>query len=119
MNKNDVVALVRADQSPENICGFRLKVKMEKLEEYVQAHQAVWPEMREALSKAGWTHYSLFLDPSAGDVFGYFEAEDVESAFSNMEADPVNTKWQETMAEYFVQPDGGVSDVMPQYFYLK
>jgi len=42
--------------------GFRLKLKKDTLDEYVERHQSVWPEMLDALSSTGWTNYSLFLD---------------------------------------------------------
>ena len=32
-----------------------------RLDEYREAHRAVWPELLEALRDAGWRNYSLFL----------------------------------------------------------
>ena len=51
-----------------------LKVREDRLDEYKRHHEAVWPEMLEALSRNGWHNYSLFM---AGDglMFGYFEAD--------------------------------------------
>ena len=40
---------------------FLLKVKQDRLAEYKQRHQEVWPEMLEALRETGWRNYSLFL----------------------------------------------------------
>jgi len=40
--------------------GFVLRVKPDKLEEYVRAHQQVWPEMLEALKGAGIRNYTIF-----------------------------------------------------------
>ena len=34
--------------------GFLLKVKQDKIEEYKQHHEAVWPEMLAALRRHGW-----------------------------------------------------------------
>ena len=61
-------------QSPEarNRVAFRLQVRPEMIDEYRSHHAAVWPEMRAALSRCGWHHYSLFLDHD-GTLFGYFE----------------------------------------------
>ena len=52
-----------------------LKVRSDRLDEYKGHHEAVWPEMLEALSRNGWHNYSLFM---AGDglMFGYFEADE-------------------------------------------
>ncbi|WP_433300287.1 L-rhamnose mutarotase [Actinoplanes sp. CA-030573] len=40
---------------------FNLQVRPERLAEYVERHQAVWPEMQDALRATGWRNYSLFL----------------------------------------------------------
>ena len=55
-----------------NRVGFRLQVRPELIDEYRAHHAAVWPEMRDALSRCGWHNYSLFLDAD-GTLFGYFE----------------------------------------------
>ena len=41
--------------------GIVLKVRKDKIEEYKKAHENVWPEMKEALSRTGWHNYSLIL----------------------------------------------------------
>jgi len=46
---------------------FQLHVRPERIDEYRERHQAVWPDMLAALSAAGWTNYSLFLRPTAPD----------------------------------------------------
>ncbi len=97
---------------------FLLRVRPERLADYLEVHQRVWPEMREALSRCGWRNYSLFVDPSTGLVVGYYEAEDVAAADRAMAAETVNTRWQTQMRQYFVQPDGGTNQVLPQYFFL-
>ena len=55
--------------------GFLLKVKQEMLEEYTKHHEAVWPEMLDALRRTGWHNYSIFARPD-GLLFGYFETPD-------------------------------------------
>ncbi|OCA93618.1 L-rhamnose mutarotase [Actinobaculum suis] len=97
---------------------FLLRVKPERLDEYLDVHQAVWAEMRQALTEAGWRNYSLFVQVETGMVVGYYEAEDVAEADRAMAAKEVNTRWQAEMAQYFVQPNGGTNEVLPQYFYL-
>ena len=78
--------------SPHRAC-FLLRVRPEKLAEYADVHQRVWDEMRQALSDAGWRHYSLFLDPDTGLVVGYYEADDARAAAAAMEGKP---KWPST-----------------------
>ena len=50
----------RGGLSMERVC-FQLQVRAERLDEYRARHRAVWPEMLDALSAAGWSNYSLFL----------------------------------------------------------
>ena len=38
----------------ERVC-FRLKVKVDRLDEYIERHAQVWPEMLAALRETGWT----------------------------------------------------------------
>jgi L-rhamnose mutarotase len=82
---------------------FLLRGRPDRLDEYKEAHRAVWPEMLDALSATGWTNYSLFLDDD-GLLVGYFETEDYEAAIVGMEAIDVNTRWQAAMSEYLVPP---------------
>lgn len=110
--------LENSAQKSDTRCGFQLRVRKDKLPEYLEAHAHVWPEMREALTRAGWRNYSLFVDQQTGMVFGYFEADDVWEAISNMEADPINARWQEEMAKFFAPDGGGTNYFLPQYFYL-
>ncbi len=81
--------------------GFLLKVKAEKIDEYKQRHEAVWPEMLAALRQHGWHNYSLFLRAD-GLLFGYFETpESCEAALEGMAGEPINQQWQAFMAPFF------------------
>jgi len=85
----------------ERVC-FQLHVRPERIAEYRERHRAVWPEMLDALSKAGWSNYSLFLRPD-GLLIGYLETEDFEAATAAMDATDVNARWQADMAPFFSQ----------------
>ena len=90
--------------------GFILKVKADRLEEYKRHHEAVWPEMRQALRESGWHNYSLFVRDD-GLLFGYFETEEsLEVAQALMAERPINTAWQEFMAPYFESPNNARPD---------
>jgi len=80
---------------------FELKVRPDRIEEYIERQANVWPEMRDALRNAGWTNYSLFLQ-NDGTLVGYVEVDDFERALKAMSTQEVNTLWQSEMAEYFV-----------------
>jgi L-rhamnose mutarotase len=81
--------------------GFRLQLNLATLEEYVQVHESVWPEMTAALSQAGWRNYSLFLDRTDGSLFGYFESSDAQASIEAMKGLEVNVRWQREMAHFF------------------
>jgi L-rhamnose mutarotase len=87
--------------------GFVLRVQPERVDDYVRAHRAVWPEMLEALTAAGIRNYTIFRAES--EIFGYFEAEDLERAERYLAAQEVSARWQDAMAELLVDrvPDGG------------
>jgi len=90
----------------ERVC-FLARVRPDRLDEYRQRHRAVWPEMRAALSAAGWGNYSIFLDGD-GLLVGYLETDDYQAALDAMAATEVNKRWQAQMAEFFVS--GGLPD---------
>ena len=84
-----------------NRIAFVLRVKPDRIEEYKRQHEAVWPEMLDALRRAGWQNYSLFIQPD-GTLFGYFETEgSFEDALAGMATEPVNERWQALMAPFF------------------
>jgi len=102
--------------------GFIFKVRQDKLEEYKEHHQAVWPEMLDALRRTGWHNYSIFARED-GLLFGYFETpESLQAAQAGMSKEEINAKWQEFMAPYFenlggLHPDEGMVE-LEEIFHL-
>ncbi|MCC3652675.1 MULTISPECIES: L-rhamnose mutarotase [Streptomyces] len=88
---------------------FLLQVRRERLDAYRERHAAVWPEMLDALSAAGWRNYSLFLRED-GLLVGYLETDDFEAALRAMAETEVNARWQAEMAPFFETPDGARPD---------
>ena len=86
---------------------FVLRVRPDRIEEYVRAHEQVWPEMLEALRGAGIHNYTIFRDGNR--VFGYFEADDLAAAERHLAQQEVSKRWQDAMAELLMErvPDGG------------
>src|SRR5947207_16028837 len=86
---------------------FVLRVRPERIDEYVEAHEAVWPEMLDALRSAGIRNYTIFRN--GNEMFGYFEAEDIEAAGRYLEGQEVSARWQDAMAELLEErvPDSG------------
>ncbi|MFN4001006.1 L-rhamnose mutarotase [Microcella sp.] len=90
---------------------FILQVRPDRLDEYRERHEAVWPEMLEALSATGWHNYSLFLDDD-GLLIGYLETDDFAAAQTAMSQTEVNARWQAEMAPYFVELQGRPDESM-------
>ena len=93
----------------QKVC-FRLRLKPELLDEYVEQHRNVWPEMQAALTATGWSNYSLFLDRDDATLIGYFETPSLEAALAGMAETEVNTRWQASMGKYFEELDGVAPD---------
>ena len=104
----------------QRVC-FQLQVRPDRIAEYRERHAAVWPEMLEALSAAGWRDYSLFMSP-AGMVIGVCECDDFDAARAAMEKTDVNARWQREMAPFFEglgdqRPDEGLA-LLDEIFHL-
>jgi L-rhamnose mutarotase len=86
---------------------FVLRVKPDRIDDYVEAHRNVWPEMLDALRDAGIRNYTIFR--SGNQVFGYFESDDLGAAAAQLEAREVSTRWQDAMADLLEErvPDAG------------
>ncbi|HEY7691950.1 MAG TPA: L-rhamnose mutarotase [Gaiellaceae bacterium] len=86
---------------------FVLRVRPDRIDDYVEAHRAVWPDMLQALRDAGIRNYSIFRDGT--QVFGYFESDDLERAAAHLAAQDVSARWQDAMAELLEErvPDAG------------
>ena len=102
--------------------GFLLKVREEVVAEYKKRHQAVWPDMLDALRRNGWRNYSLFMAHD-GTLFGYFEAdESFRESLEGMSKEAIDTQWQTFMADCFEGVRGMPDENMvqlEQVFYLE
>lgn len=95
----------------QRVC-FLLNVREDRVEEYRERHAAVWPDMLDALSAAGWHNYSLFLRED-GLLVGYLETEDFDAAREAMAATDVNGRWQREMAGFFEQREAADEAMVP------
>jgi L-rhamnose mutarotase len=103
----------------ERVC-FTLKLRQDRLEQYIERHRNVWPEMQAALRETGWRNYTLFLAPN-GLLIGYLETESFAEARRLMKELPVNERWQTEMAGFFESSGDNPDDSMrplPELFHL-
>ena len=105
----------------QRVC-FQLQVKPDRMAEYRERHDAVWPEMLDALRVSGWRNYSLFLSPT-GVLIGYLETDDFGAALRAMEQTDINARWQAEMNEFFDDLEGRRPDegllVLDEVFHLE
>jgi L-rhamnose mutarotase len=89
-----------------------MKVRKDKLNEYKEHHQRVWPELLEAHRRTGWHNYSLFMRED-GLVFGYFETpESYQAAVDVIEKEEINTRWDEFMEPYLEAINATTGEIM-------
>jgi L-rhamnose mutarotase len=100
---------------------FRLRVRPERIAEYEAAHRKVWPELLQLLKEVGISQYSIFR--SGTDLFFYMHVDDFERAWRQIDANPVNQRWQAQMAPLFEPlPDVAAGERFPmmrEVFYLE
>jgi L-rhamnose mutarotase len=99
---------------------FLLHLRPGTEEAYDHAHAAVWPEMLALLKRAGVSEYSIFRRDQL--LVLTMQVEDFEETWARIEADPVNTRWQQAMAPYFAPLDslqpGERFPMMREVFYM-
>ncbi len=73
--------------------GQMIRVKPEKLAEYIELHANPWPEVVDMIRECNIRNYSIFHKD--GWLFAYFEyvGEDFEADMQKMAADPMTQKW--------------------------
>ena len=74
---------------------YTMKLKPGCAAEYKKRHDEIWPEMLDALKKAGIRNYSIFRHGLT--LFGYFETDDLGRTVAALAKDPVNARWGRSM----------------------
>ncbi|WP_084105744.1 L-rhamnose mutarotase [Demequina sp. NBRC 110056] len=92
---------------------FTLQIKPELIDEYVERHRAVWPQMLEAIRDSGRRNYSIFLEPD-GRLVGYYETDDDAASARRLAEDPRTADWERESARFFVALDGRPDQGAPQ-----
>ena len=100
---------------------FCLRLRPGAGDAYDKAHREVWPEMLALLKRAGISEYSIFRREEL--LVLSMHTENFDKTWDAIERDPVNTRWQEFMAQYF-EPLGPLAagerfPMMREVFYLE
>ena len=84
---------------------FKMKLKPGFEAEYQRRHDALWPELAQALHDAGISDYSIFLDEETRTLFAV-QKRTGDSAADQLPDHPVVKKWWASMAPLMdVNPD--------------
>lgn len=82
---------------------FYLRLREGEEDAYDEAHHAVWPEMLDLLKRSGVSDYSIFRRDRL--LVLCMQVEDFDASWNRIEADPINTRWQQAMSQHFEAMD--------------
>lgn len=91
--------------------GFIMHVRPGSEQEYKRRHDEIWPEMLEAMTRAGIRNYTIFMHGTA--LFNYFECEDWQAAVQKMGETDVSARWGAYMSDIMEPVEGGGQDRFP------
>jgi L-rhamnose mutarotase len=69
-----------------------MRVNPEAHAEYARRHDPIWKELEDTLHAHGVRNYSIFLDASTSDLFGYVEIES-EARWAAIAGTDVCRRW--------------------------
>ncbi len=98
---------------------FKMKLFPGCEEEYKRRHNAIWPELKELLSKQGVRDYTIFFDKETNTLFAV-QINEGESSSQDLHKDPVVLKWWKYMADIMeTNPDSSpVSIPLEKVFHM-
>ncbi len=98
---------------------FKMKLFPGFEEEYAKRHNEIWPEVRQLLKESGISDYSIFLDETTKDLFGFLKAEDM-ALLDTLPKHEVIQRWWKYMSSIMESnPDNSpVSLSLKEVFYL-
>ena len=84
---------------------FRMSVHPGREAEYEARHRPIWDELRDTLLAHGVRTYSIFLDPTTRDLFGYVEIEDEQRWEAIAQTDVCRRWWRAMRPLMPCEPD--------------
>lgn len=99
---------------------WKARLKPGCKEEYVRRHNALWPELKDLLKKAGICNYSIWNVED--ELFGYYECEQgIAFAAKTQAESPVVDRWNAYMKDIMVMeldPVTGAQPMLEEVFRL-
>jgi L-rhamnose mutarotase len=97
MTPSDAIGPLPAAQT----AAFCLMLRPGCADEYQRRHDALWPDMRDALLAAGILHYEIHLLRETGHLFA-FVVRRPDHTMASLPDNPVWQRWQIHMADLLV-----------------
>ena len=88
--------------------------------EYERRHRPIWKELEDVLIAPGVGTYSIYLDDTTSDLFGYVEVED-EARWNAIASTDVCRRWWTHMRELMPanQDDSPVARELREVFHIE
>jgi L-rhamnose mutarotase len=99
---------------------FKMKLNKGCEEEYKKRHDALWPELKTLLRKAGIISYSIFLDKATNILFAYLTIADAKR-LDELPQHEAMKKWWDYMKDMMETNENNspVSIPLQEVFYLE
>lgn len=91
---------------------FVMQVFPNQHAEYERRHNPIWPELEQTLRTHGVHNYSIFLDETTGQLFGYAEIES-EAQWEAIAQTDVCRRWWRHMREVMPSNDDDSPQSLP------
>lgn len=98
---------------------FKMSVNADAHDEYERRHQPIWAELATVLKSHGVSNYSIFLEPSTNELFGYAEIES-EELWSEIAETEACQRWWAFMKDIMPsnEDNSPVSSELREVFHL-
>ena len=98
---------------------FAMRLKPGCAGEYKKRHDAIWPELKAELRKAGISNYSIYLDEKTNILFAYQVLAD-DATDQDLPQKEIVKKWWNMMKDIMdTNPDESpVSDPLIEMFHM-
>lgn len=98
---------------------FVMQVYPDKHKEYADRHNPIWKELHATLKSHGVSNYSIFLNESTHQLFGYAEIDN-EKDWNSIANTAICKKWWKFMADVMPSnPDNSpVAENLKEVFHI-
>ena len=93
-----------------------MRINPGREDEYREVHRNLPADFRAAMTEAGISNYSIFLDGL--DVYSYLECDDLTQAMERLGAHPTQRRWRANTA-HLLEPADPKFQLLDEVFHLE